>query len=79
MCPPLPQLGVPVVKVWLLEGGVLEPVSTDASAEPALMMVHYKDQYYLQPVGSGPPAAGMANSIIPTSHPVLQQVTSTHP
>lgn len=52
------QLGVPVVKAWLHQGGKLEPISLSSpsahisagQADPRLMMIHYTNQYYLQPV-----------------------------
>ena len=47
------QLGVPVVRAWFHQGGKLEPVSFASpshAVHPTLMMVHYNNQYYLQPV-----------------------------
>lgn len=51
-CPAV-QLGVPVVRAWLLDGGKLEALSLShntAPVHPSLMMVHYNGQYYLQPI-----------------------------
>lgn len=42
-----------MVKAWLHEGGKLEPISLTYNSErvhPSLMLVHYNNQYYLQPV-----------------------------
>ena len=50
------QLGVPVVRMWFHQGGKLESVSLSSHSKlsghlgPSLMMVHYGNQYYLQPL-----------------------------
>lgn len=50
-----------MVRAWLHQGGKLEAVSLSAHVSdrlhPSLMMVEYRDQYYLQPVGPQAPQA----------------------
>ena len=64
------QLEAPVVKVWLQEGGKLELVELFHQsqrpverAEPSLIMLHYNNHYYLQPLQhSGKPRPRIAAS-----------------
>ena len=53
-----------MVRAWLHEGGKLDPLPLSHPPNqphpPALMMVHYNNQYYLQPLEYGRAHRGVA-------------------